>query len=323
VANRIVTVGSPSRAHGIAAYLDPVPKRFVATSERGFTTITGRYKGTPVSIVSIGMGSPNADFFMREVRECLNGDMVVVRLGSCGALVDVPVATVVVPKASIAVTRNYDFDFTAESSNEVPYRISKPVSADPELHEGIKAALEKTRPEAMQNPVLHQTINASTDSFYSSQGRQTSFPDHNETLIAQLLTDHADLATFEMETFHILHLAASWPTYSHHAPTITPPLSALPVSPSISSSHPPSTQNEPPDVSVSAPDGHILRPRPRIRAAAAQMVFASRISEAFITPQQVIEVEAWSGKAVLEALATFAIDSDRLHAEQGSVWEMP
>ena len=72
-------MGSPSRAHGIAAYLDPVPRCFVLTSERGFTTITGRYKGIPISIVSIGMGSPNADFFVREVRECLSGDMVVVR----------------------------------------------------------------------------------------------------------------------------------------------------------------------------------------------------------------------------------------------------
>lgn len=43
-------------------------------------TITGRYKGVPVSIVSTGMGSPNTDFFVREVRECLSGDMLVVRL---------------------------------------------------------------------------------------------------------------------------------------------------------------------------------------------------------------------------------------------------
>ena len=33
----------------------------------------------PISIVSIGMGYPNMDFFVREVRECLIGDMVVVR----------------------------------------------------------------------------------------------------------------------------------------------------------------------------------------------------------------------------------------------------
>lgn len=74
-----LTLGAPSRAHGIASYLDATPTPFTLTSERGFTTITGRYKGVPVSIVSIGMGHPNADFFVREVRECLTGDMVVVR----------------------------------------------------------------------------------------------------------------------------------------------------------------------------------------------------------------------------------------------------
>lgn len=79
-------MGSPSRARGIAAVLDASPQLFTLSSERGFTTITGRYKGVPVSIVSIGMGYPNADFFMREVRECLAGDMVVIRFVSRGVV---------------------------------------------------------------------------------------------------------------------------------------------------------------------------------------------------------------------------------------------
>lgn len=74
-----MTVGSPSRARAIAAFLDAIPKPFTLSSERGFLTITGRYKGVPVSIVSIGMGSPNMDFFVREVRECLSGDMSIIR----------------------------------------------------------------------------------------------------------------------------------------------------------------------------------------------------------------------------------------------------
>lgn len=74
-----ITVGSASRAESIASFLDPAPKTFKLASERGFITITGRYKTTPISIVSIGMGSPNVDFFIREVRECLSGDMVVIR----------------------------------------------------------------------------------------------------------------------------------------------------------------------------------------------------------------------------------------------------
>lgn len=78
-----ITVGAPSRAEGLAAHFDAAPPAFRLVSERGFTTLTGRFRGVPVSVVSIGMGHPNADFFVREVRECVRGDMVVVR--SAGA----------------------------------------------------------------------------------------------------------------------------------------------------------------------------------------------------------------------------------------------
>lgn len=49
------------------------------------------------------------------------------RLGSCGCLTDLSVGSIVIPKASVAVTRNYDYDFISGSSQESPYRISKPV----------------------------------------------------------------------------------------------------------------------------------------------------------------------------------------------------
>ncbi|EPQ61316.1 purine and uridine phosphorylase, partial [Gloeophyllum trabeum ATCC 11539] len=185
VANRIITVGSPSRAGSIASFLDAEPKPFRITSERGFLTITGRYKGVPVSICSIGMGHPNMDFFVREVRECLSGDMIVVRLGSCGCLLDHPVGTIVVPKACVAVSRNYDYDFGIGNSPEPPYRISKPIAA------GFQ------QPDALSR-VLSDVVNASADSFYSSQGRQTSFPDHNQDLIPTLLSSIPGLATLEV-----------------------------------------------------------------------------------------------------------------------------
>ena len=62
---------------GEANATDPGP--FTMDSERGFLTMTGTYRGIPVSIVSIGMGFPNMDFFVRECRELLEGEMVVIR----------------------------------------------------------------------------------------------------------------------------------------------------------------------------------------------------------------------------------------------------
>lgn len=317
VANRIVTVGSISRAERIAKMLDASPKPFSLYSERGFLTITGCYKSVPVSIVCIGMGGPNADFFIREVRECLRGDMLVIRLGSCGSLTDLPVGTIVLPASSVACTRNLDFDFTSCDPWEVPYRLSKPVSADPALHIALRDALESTRPPSLNYLVVPNAVNASTDSFYSSQGRQTSFQDHNASLIDHLKAAVSGLTTLEMETFWIFHLAASWRGVKQSSSAVNPPLATVSVVPT--SSGIPSGTSEKVEVLLPSLDEDTSS-RPVIRAAAAQMVFASRSSQDFITPDQVNELEEWSGRGVLEALAKSGIAPERLHPIAGSVW---
>lgn len=69
-------------------------------------------------------------------------------------------------------------------------------------------------------------------------------------------------------------------------------------------SHPSSTLDPPLDLPSS------VDPISRIKAAAAQMVFASRLSQDFITPEQVTELENWCARGVLEALAGFKIGSE-------------
>lgn len=57
VANRVLTVGDHVRARRIAKYLDTEEECghpiFENTSQRGFLTITGRYKGVPVTIMAM------------------------------------------------------------------------------------------------------------------------------------------------------------------------------------------------------------------------------------------------------------------------------
>ncbi|KAF8587464.1 purine and uridine phosphorylase [Ramaria rubella] len=320
LANRIITVGPPSRAKSIATLLSPYPPPFVLESERGFLTITGVYDGVPISIVAIGMGAANADFFVREARECVTGDMVIVRLGSCGGLLEsLSVGSIVVPRASVSITRNYDFDFTdPHALDGDAYRISKPVSADPELHDAVFGALTSLKPPHMKVDVRGDTVNASADSFYSSQGRQTSFPDHNTHLIDDILQRVDGLASLEMETFHILHLAVSWSQRVRDEDTIlpdtpdssAPPVHHFPVSPSVIASHRTSTHTE-----------HKHTQSSKIRATSVQMIFAARLSRDFITPAQVQETQVWTGRAVLQALSTFKIDTQKLHPSAGSVWE--
>lgn len=92
------------------------------------------------------------DFFVRECRAVVQGDMIIVRLGSvsgegkilptskaaytnylsfkCGSLSDkAPIGSVVVPYHSFGVTRNYDHFFREDKAEEArPYHITRAVS---------------------------------------------------------------------------------------------------------------------------------------------------------------------------------------------------
>lgn len=110
-----------------------------------------------------------------------------------------------------------------------------------------------------------------------------------------------------METFHILHLASCWAPEAQTATSVAPPLQHGATAPSIPPGPAvPSAQTIIPDAQAPS-DG--AGPS-RIRAAAAQMVFAARTSQDFITPQKVVEIEAWTGRAVLEALIAFEIPNE-------------
>jgi len=138
-----------------------------------------------------------------------------------------------------------------------------------------------------------------------------------------------------METFHILHLAKSWSNSASgsvpsnentdEAKAIESPVGHLPT-PFVSTAH----------KRLPSPEEKYAE-HSKIRAASVQMIFAARLSRDFITPETVRATEAWTGEAVLSALAQFRIPEDvrklcnlaifhaykrlqRIHPNKGSVW---
>lgn len=100
-----------------------------------------------------------------------------------------------------------------------------------------------------------------------------------------------------METYWIFHLAASWRGPPSPEPTPNPPLAADSILPTETCTRA--------DTARTAP--HVSQrvegtARSSMRAASVQMVFASRMSQDFITPEHVSTIEAWCGQAVLEAV---------------------
>eukprot|EP01094_Clydonella_sp_ATCC50884_P004396 TRINITY_DN13420_c0_g1_i1.p1 TRINITY_DN13420_c0_g1~~TRINITY_DN13420_c0_g1_i1.p1 ORF type:complete len:342 (+),score=100.94 TRINITY_DN13420_c0_g1_i1:49-1074(+) len=206
VNNRILSVGSASRAASLAELLDESPPVFTLTSHRGFTIYSGTRKGVPVSIIATGMGIAMMDFVVRETAALIDGPMAIARYGTCGTIrSDVPVGSVSVARlGSVMIQRNPDA-FGEDAHGEVAYRISRPVPADGAL----SALIHDNMCKALGDPSrVVAGMNATADSFYSSQGRVGSvFDDKNEELIDQLALTHPDVVTLEMETFHVMDLA--------------------------------------------------------------------------------------------------------------------
>lgn len=165
------------------------------------------------------------DFVLREARAVVDGPMIVIRLGTCGTIhPEYKVGSVVVAtKGSISVLRDPDA-FDVDQQEKIPcYRMSKPIKPDTELSSKVsddlisKNCSEKVfifLPKKKLVDCLNETVtsgqvlegmNATADSFYSSQGRQDSnFDDRNESLIDDISSKYPEIATLEMETFHLL-----------------------------------------------------------------------------------------------------------------------
>ncbi len=203
MANRIITCGDPHRAQTLAKNLDNYPQNvFQYQSKRGFLGVTGKYKGVPVSIIAIGMGMPMMDFFLREVREVVDGEMAVVRFGTCGCIGAGTVGQVAVADSSMAVVRNYDYFVDGTG---YPYTFTKVVPADAEMCSALTANLIA----GLGNETVLKGLNVSADSFYSSQARSDgNFLDANDNLIIGIKNAHPDALTFEMETYMLFHLAS-------------------------------------------------------------------------------------------------------------------
>lgn len=83
VAPTILLVGDPARAARVAARFDEVRRGPIENRE--YVTITGAYRGRPVTVCATGMGCDNTEIAVVELLNCV-GRADFLRIGSCGAL---------------------------------------------------------------------------------------------------------------------------------------------------------------------------------------------------------------------------------------------
>jgi uridine phosphorylase len=158
---------------------------------REFRSIRGSYKGIDLSCLSTGIGSPSAGIAVEELARI--GCHTLIRVGSTGALQDIPCGDLIISLGSIrfeGTSREYIFpEYPALAHFEV-----------------ILSLIEAC--ECLDYP-YQLGIGASTDSFYVGQGRK-GFNGYFQSTSAHLIQDiqKASIINFEMETSCILTLSS-------------------------------------------------------------------------------------------------------------------
>lgn len=223
LADRVILVGDPARVGTIASYFEEVE---CDVSSREFHTITGRYQGKRITVVSHGIGGDNIDIVLTELDALANIDLesrtvkpgfrqlTLVRIGTSGGLQPfVPIGTYVAAEWSIGfdgVIYFYDKNeairdkaFEAALLQQLEWEIKElqpyVVPANPSLTEQIA-----------QDDII-RGVTIATNGFYGAQGRELRLALADPTLnkkIEAFTYQSRQITNFEMESSALAGLAA-------------------------------------------------------------------------------------------------------------------
>ncbi len=216
LADKVILVGDPGRVKLVASYLE---EKECEVESREFKTVTGRYQGKRITVVSTGIGCDNIDIVLNELDALANIDFSVrrekpnlrslelVRIGTCGGLQPyTPVGTFICSVKSMGFdgllnfyagrNRVCDLPFEQAFLNHMGWSGNQCAPApyvvddDPVLVSRIAGA----------DMVRGVTISAG--GFFGPQGRELRIPladpDQNEK-IAQFEYQGSRITNFEME----------------------------------------------------------------------------------------------------------------------------
>lgn len=187
VAEYILLPGDPDRTDRIATRLESVE---IHRRHREFASVTGRYKGRRISVVSTGIGSDNMEIVIAELLAITNRPTFV-RVGSCGVLqAGIELGELVISSGAVRLEATTGF-FVHEGY---------PAVADYGAVSALVEAAERCGRRA------HVGITATAPGFFGAQGRPVPrlplrFPD----LAAEMARQ--GVLNFEMEASALLVLA--------------------------------------------------------------------------------------------------------------------
>ena len=177
----VLLPGDPERVEKIASKLS---HSSILTRHRGLVVARGDYEGVQVGVACSGMGAPSTAIVVEELARV--GVRTLIRVGSTGALHrSIGLGDIIIATGAVRL----------EGTSKQYVMPEYPAIAD---HEVTRALIKASEALGLKH---HVGIVASTDSFYTGQGRP-GFNDYKQSWMDDIVLDlhAARVLSFEMES---------------------------------------------------------------------------------------------------------------------------
>lgn len=171
VAPYILLCGDPARVEKVGRHLK---KKRAPIRHRDYVTVTGVYKGIPVSVMATGMGPDNTEIAVVELAQIVK-EATLIRIGSCGALQkEMDVGELAISTGAVRLENTTSF-FVCDGFPAIAH------------HEVLSALIQAAQELKHKH---HVGITATAPGFYGAQARQVPgfkprFPELMEELAKQ------------------------------------------------------------------------------------------------------------------------------------------
>ena len=215
LADTVIMVGDPGRVDMIAEYLTDLEFRHAS---REFVSVTGRYNGKRLTVLSHGIGPDNIDIVMTELDALANIDFAtrevkpehktlhILRIGTSGALhADIPLGSFILSHMSVGFdgVMNWYANREKVTDIEVEEAFKAHMNWDPHLPSPyfVKASDEIIRRFA---DCTVKGVTISAPGFYGPQGRVVRVPLAMPDMLEKIESFRFDgdwrITNFEMES---------------------------------------------------------------------------------------------------------------------------
>ena len=231
LADKVILVGDPGRVDMVGEFLEE--KEFRHAS-REFVSITGKYKGSRITVLSTGIGTDNIDIVLTELDSLANVDfktrevrpdhrrLTILRIGTTGAIQpDIPLGSFIFSEVSVGCDGllNWYADIDKVNIPEMEEAFKKHTHWDSRLSSPYFVKAGQRLIDAFRDCTV-KGVTIPAQGFYGPQGRVVrlplAMPDMLETFESFRFGEYR-ITNFEMESSAVAGLAAH---LGHEAGTV-------------------------------------------------------------------------------------------------------